>query len=218
MGDVLPLFAERVGKSGQVVGIDKDPSALRWASSHITSLGLPNVRLVQAEINKLPLKLGQFDFTYCRIFLMHMPDPVETVKQMTALTRSGGVIAAQELDNHTQDHYPEFGAFKKFLKLLFEVLGANGVEARMGRRLYSVFCEAGLEANVVGWIDLRRTHDAPYLNPAYFLISLRQQIISLGLTTETELNAIIEELQAAQKDSRNFSVSPLLVGVWAHVK
>jgi len=216
MGYVLPLLAARVGQSGEVVGVDKDPSALKWASSRTASIGFSDVQLIQAEVNKPPLKLGQFDLTYCRDLLMHVPDPVATVKQMIALTRPGGVVAAQEFDNGTWDHYPEFGAFKTFKEILFAVFSATGVEARMGRRLYYVFCEAGLGADVTGWISVRRTNDPAYLSPVYVLVSLRQRIIDLGLLTEAELNTLVEELRAAQKDSRNFLVSPLVIGVWAH--
>jgi ubiquinone/menaquinone biosynthesis C-methylase UbiE len=217
IGDVLPLLAVRVGQSGEVVGVDKDPQALKWAFSRIASLGLSNVELIQAEVNKPPFRPGQFDLTYCRALLMHTPDPVATVKQMTALSRPGGIVAAQEFDNGTIDHYPEFEAFRKFKETFLAVFSASGAEARMGRRLYRVFCEAGLAADVTGWIRVRRSNDPAYLNPVYSLISLRQKIIDLGLLKEVELNAIIEELRAAQKDSRNSFVSPLVIGAWARV-
>src|ERR1700757_3806537 len=174
IGDVIPLLALRVGQSGEVVGVDKDPQALKWASSRIASLGFSNVKLIQAEVNKVPFRPGQFDLTYCRALLMHIRDPVATVKQMIALTQPGGIIAAQEFDNGTIDHYPEFEAFRKFKETLLAVFSASGAEARMGRRLYSVFCEAGLSADVTGWIGVRRTNDLAYLSPVYFLISLRQ--------------------------------------------
>lgn len=215
-GDVLSLLAARVGQSGEVIGVDKDPAALKWASSHITSLGFSNVQLVQAEVNKLPLGLGQFDLTYCRALLIHMSDPVAMVKQMVALTRAGEVIAAQDFDNGTLDHYPEFEAFKRYKETLFAVFSAIGIDARMGRRLYHVFYEAGLTPEVTGWIRVRRTNDPAYLSPVYFLMSMRQRIIDFGLLTDGELNTIIEELQAAQKDPFNFLVSPLVIGVWAH--
>jgi ubiquinone/menaquinone biosynthesis C-methylase UbiE len=217
IGDVLPLLALRVGQSGEVVGVDKDPSALKWASSRIASLGFSNVKLIQGEINKLPFRPGQFDLTYCRALLMHTPDPVATVKQMIALTRPGGIIAAQEFDNGTINHYPEFEGFRKFKETLLAVFRASGAEAHMGRRLYSVFCEAGLTPEVTGWIRVRCTNDLAYLTPVYFLTSLQQKIIDLGLLNEADLNTIIEELRAAQKDSCNSFVSPLVIGAWARI-
>lgn len=87
----------------------------------------------------------------------------------------------------------------------------------MGRRLYNIFCEAGLSADVTGWIRVRRTNDIAYLGPVYVLASLRQKIIDLGLMTEAELNAVIEDLRAAQKDHCNLLVSPFVIGVWARI-
>jgi hypothetical protein len=136
---------------------------------------------------------------------------------MIALTRPGGIVAAQEFDNGTIDHYPEFEAFRKFKETFLAVFSASGAEARMGRKLYHVFCEAGLAADVTGWVRVRRSNDPAYLSPVYFLISMRQKIIDLGLLKEPELNTIIEELQLAQKDSFNSFVSPLVIGAWARI-
>jgi SAM-dependent methyltransferase len=40
---------------------------------------------------------GPFDLAYTRLFLMHQPDPVRTLRQIAGLLRPGGWLVAQEV-------------------------------------------------------------------------------------------------------------------------
>ena len=39
-----------------------------------------------------------FDLSYCRLFLMHMQEPVTVLEKMLFWTKPGGIVAAQEFD------------------------------------------------------------------------------------------------------------------------
>ncbi len=60
------------------VGVDADVVALSKARQALSRLGIPGVRLVQADANELSAALAggaDFDLAYCRLMLMHQSDP-----------------------------------------------------------------------------------------------------------------------------------------------
>lgn len=53
----------------QIVAIDAGPSMLRYAAARASSLGITNVRWVQANIENIPAHLGTFDLAFTAIVL-----------------------------------------------------------------------------------------------------------------------------------------------------
>jgi hypothetical protein len=76
-----------------------DQGSLQRARTILDQTGRENVRLVQANINAEPSEglrqLGPFDAAYCRLFLMHQQDPIETLRRMAALLRPSAYIVAR---------------------------------------------------------------------------------------------------------------------------
>lgn len=56
----LPLLAERVGATGQVVGVELSPEMLEQARARVAQAGLAQVVLVRAPMEDAPLE-GRFD-------------------------------------------------------------------------------------------------------------------------------------------------------------
>lgn len=96
MGILGPL-SRRVGPSGKVVGIDKDPALLAAARAFIADEGLTNVEVMEADACRTNLPRESFDFVHAR-FILVFGQADQILKEMLALARPGGILAVQETD------------------------------------------------------------------------------------------------------------------------
>jgi 2-polyprenyl-3-methyl-5-hydroxy-6-metoxy-1,4-benzoquinol methylase len=144
-GAVMRLMAERVGPQGRVTGIEIDDKLGTQALADLRAGGGAEFELIQAnvlELDKLPG--SPFDLTYCRLFLMHMQDPVAVLEKMMMWTRPGGVVAAQEFDFGAIAIEPPCPAMAEFNRVFEGVFRGHGRNLRAGRQLPAQFEAAGI--------------------------------------------------------------------------
>jgi ubiquinone/menaquinone biosynthesis C-methylase UbiE len=100
----LPVLAEMVGPTGQVVGVDFNESAVGQAQEVIGGLALDNVEVVLGDVDRLDGAGlgGEFDLAYTRCFLMHQPDLTATLSRIAALIRPGGWSAKSRSERPPQ--------------------------------------------------------------------------------------------------------------------
>lgn len=127
---------------GTVTGIDIDSAALACAQKKVSRLG---VNLVKADAMDLPFKESTFDLVvFCGV-LMYIKDKQKAVNEMARVTREGGIILATlEPDYGNVICYPEDPA----LPPVFESLEEMGADIRTGRKLRSLFSNAGLQPEI----------------------------------------------------------------------
>lgn len=95
-GTDLPALAERVGASGTVIGVDRDPAMLAEAR-HRTS-DLPAVQIREADAHTLPVAPATVDRAKIDRVLMHVTEPTGVLAQLHLATRPGSRIALAEPD------------------------------------------------------------------------------------------------------------------------
>ena len=214
----LQLLAELVGPSGTVVGIDASSAAISAARTRLSSLGLSAVHTVQADINTVEpetlLKWGPFDLAVCRLLLVHQRDPVATLRAIMALMRPGGrILAIEPLRDAGFPRYdPPVPAVKRIIELDIAHLRHRGLPYDIAWEYADVFRAAGLR--LLEW----RGHMFMFTDSTDFLEALRlllpsQQsgLIAAGLTTETEIQQLTAEVDAAMASGFRRSTT-LLVG------
>ena len=94
-GVVARLAAQRVGPTGQVVGVDLNPGMLTVAAS-ITSSAAPTSAPIawrEASATKMPLPDAAFDIAYCQLGLQFFPDRPAALREMYRVLVSGGRLA-----------------------------------------------------------------------------------------------------------------------------
>ena len=143
-GVVLRELVTRVGPRGRVVGVD--PSrALLGAATRLLAEPRRRRRLTLrvADGARLPFPDARFDVAMAVTVLLHVPDPLVVVKEMTRVTRPGGQVAVQDQDFGTLAlSHPDRPLSERILA---------GVAARVydepwsGRRLPGLLRAAGLE-------------------------------------------------------------------------
>lgn len=146
-GFFMKRVARQIGVSGQVIGLDIDPRALRAAAANCRTLGVPYA-LVQGRSTELPFPDHSFDACFSALSFFDFPEPVSVIRGMRRVTRVGGRVCVLE---HDYNHQALFPLPERLELALEDALGraardAAGATGRFyaARNLPLWFSQAGL--------------------------------------------------------------------------
>ena len=142
-GDIAFLAADLVGTGGEVVGADRERTAVDWANARAHSRGTRNVNFVEGDPAEMEFN-RQFDAIVGRLVLMYYPDPVDTIRKLMRHVRPDGLIVFQELDMANARSVPFAPLFERSLTWIKQTLSATGAQIQLSLELYPVFLAAGL--------------------------------------------------------------------------
>lgn len=144
-GDVTMIAAEIVGKSGEVVGVDRDAGAVTAARERAVVAKASNVKFLHGDPAEMKFD-GRFDAVVGRYVLMFQRDPALMLRKVAAHVRPGGVVVCHEPDRVGIRSYPTVESYERWCRLCDEVFRRWGGDPRMGIKLHSTFVAAGLPA------------------------------------------------------------------------
>ncbi|ODU02605.1 MAG: hypothetical protein ABS79_00110 [Planctomycetes bacterium SCN 63-9] len=144
-----PWLAERVGPDGRVVGVDLVPDYLELARSEAERSAAGGIiDFAAASIDALPFAKETFEFCWCAESLYSLPDPLEAVRRLADVTKSGGYVAVLESDtiHHVILPWPveiELSVRAAELQSLVDRKESHR-KFYVGRELRRIFTDAGL--------------------------------------------------------------------------
>ncbi|WP_454789173.1 methyltransferase domain-containing protein [Mycolicibacterium lutetiense] len=144
-GADLTTYAEAVGPSGVVIGIDQDETVIGQAQASTSHL--PNVSIRTADIHRLPLESDSVDHVHTDRVLQHVFAPAEAISEAARVLRRSGKIVCAEPDWATLaiDH-PETAISRAYTQFVVEHVVRN---ATIGRALPRLLTKAGLAVNSI---------------------------------------------------------------------
>src|SRR5208282_1592372 len=89
-GAATAPFAEAVGQSGQVVGVDISEPMLAGARKRIAESELGNITLLQADAQVHPFEPDRFDLITSRFGVMFFAAPTSSFSYLLPVARAGG--------------------------------------------------------------------------------------------------------------------------------
>lgn len=215
-GSVMRLMADRVGPSGKVTGLEIDGKLGAQALADLKAQGGAEFAVLEANVLEADTVTGApFDLTYCRLFLMHMQEPVAALEKMLSWTKPGGVVAAQEFDFGAIAVEPLCPAMSEFNRLFEGVFRGHGRNLRAGRQLPAQFEAAG-----IGTPDstLAEVKYIPLGDMAAMLIGVYQGLfasaVELGIADRARAEAFKSDITEAAADGRYYCLTPILIGAW----
>jgi len=160
VGDVAILVAGIVGRSGEVVAIERDARTISRALARAAEAGLHNINFVQTDIAEYSAD-SSFDAAVGRCILQFLPDPVAALRFVARQVRPDGIVAFQEVSwapcVSLSAHLPLWSAA---VSLVREAGIRSGANMEMGPALHNAFQEAGLPAPRMRLeMELRRDPD-----------------------------------------------------------
>ncbi|MEQ9438763.1 MAG: class I SAM-dependent methyltransferase [Cyclobacteriaceae bacterium] len=95
---LAPYFAEEA----TITGVDFEKSYIKAARQKARHRRAPQNRhffFQEGDAQNIPLEDGQMDLTFCQTLLIHVPDPVQVIREMKRITRPGGWLVGFEPNN-----------------------------------------------------------------------------------------------------------------------
>ena len=215
VGDVAMLVARIVGRSGEVVAIERDVRTISRALTRAAEAGLHNINFVRTDIAEY--SDSSFDAAVGRCILQFLPDPVAALRSVAKQVRPDGIVAFQEVSwapcVSLSAHLPLWSAA---VSLVHEAGIRSGVNMEMGPALHNAFQEAGLPAPRMRLeMELRCDPDFTRWVPD-LLRSVLPQIQKLNLSQEAlgDVDTLQERLQDEVAISKTVVPWIGLVAAW----
>lgn len=207
-GGLLADVAGRVGPTGSVVGVDRDPVLLAAARDRVAAY--PWAEVIATDAMAYDPGPTRFDAVHCRLVLMHQSDPQAFVDHLVALARPGGRIAVQEYDMDGMTDAPvltcspPFPALERVAATLWATARqTRGIDFHAGRKALARLVAAGLrDMRVhVGAIAYPLGDPALDINLEMFgRPGASAEVAATGLMGADEYEALLAEIRAARQD------------------
>ena len=197
-GDVALLAARLVRSHGSVIGVDRDPAQVAFATQRARTDGLTNVRFTAGDFRKIEVS-PPVDAIVGRLVLMYAADPVEALRQALRNLKPGGVIALQEsiIDYDGPVFIEPLDCLAAKVAEWFRAgFRHAGVHPRMGMRLFGLMRAAGLEpaTEIETLTPIQQGPDGALFGTLTSVVrSQLPAIVASGVTTDAEID--IETLE-----------------------
>jgi SAM-dependent methyltransferase len=154
----------------RLIGVDIDFFRLQFAACQDTA-----TQFLAADGLRLPLASASVDLALCHFYLLWMHDPLQAIREMTRVTRPGGIVALlAEPDYGGRIDFPT--ELARVGQLQTRALQAQGANPFIGRQLLSLLDQAKLSAIQGGMLSWQ---PAPAFDPVAF--DLEWQMIETDL-------------------------------------
>ncbi|MCW5891390.1 MAG: class I SAM-dependent methyltransferase [bacterium] len=206
-------LGEQVGPTGAVLGLDQSPAQVEEARRLAAARGLGHVTFDVAEANAPGAPAAAFDLAYCRLVLMHLPDPLGALRVMGALVRPGGAVVAVEMDVTRWLCDPPSAAVERCYAMNLQLATKRGENFRIATSLHALFDAAGLEG-VEARADLPLIRSGPTKHLLRLSFEELAPVAVLdGVTTPEEVADLDAELRRIADDPHTLLGMPLVVAV-----
>ncbi len=164
--------------------------------------------------------MTEFDAVVGRWILMHVPDPVDVLRQARALLRPGGLVAFIESDLVPPVRtFPPTPLHEQVVLWTARPDDAPGPPADMGLQLYRVFLDAGLPAPQLR-LEAPIGGGPEWPGYAYIASSVRSllpRIEQTGAVTaaEVDVETLERRLRAEIVGERGVQILPTVIGAWS---
>ncbi len=150
-GDVSLMATACVGATGTVVGIDRDPEVVSFATARAKERGLRNVTFVVGDLSSAGRHGAPFDAIVERRVLMYLSDLDAVVRILASILRPGGVFAFQEADGTlTPSVQGEFPLHERAIGWLWQTVRREGGNPATGLILPGLLDKAGMSVEGFG--------------------------------------------------------------------
>jgi SAM-dependent methyltransferase len=130
----------------RLTSIDISADSIAEAKRRADSAGISNVEFRQADIFDLPFEPESFDHIFVCFVLEHLSRPVEALRILNGQLRPGGTMTVIEGDHGSAYFHPDSAAARAAIQCQVALQRAAGGNALIGRQLYPLMVEGGVDA------------------------------------------------------------------------
>ena len=191
----------RRSPAARFTSIDVSAESVAEARRRTEEAGLTNVRFQQADIFALPFEPESFDHVFVCFVLEHLRVPVEALRILNRLLRPGGSMTVIEGDHGSTYFHPDSSAAHRAIECQVDLQKRAGGNALIGRQVYPLMVEAGLDAVRVSPRMVYVDSSKPLLVDGFtrktftaMIEGVREAAIEAGLSDAAAFDAGIRDL------------------------
>jgi SAM-dependent methyltransferase len=144
------------------VSVDISAGSLAAARRRTRSAGIENVTFQQADLYALPFRAGSFDHVFVCFVLEHLARAEEAIRRLRTVLKPGGTMTVIEGDHGSVYFHPESRCARRAIQCLIDLQARAGGDSLIGRSLYPLLTQAGLQhvhvSPRVVYVDASRPH------------------------------------------------------------
>jgi ubiquinone/menaquinone biosynthesis C-methylase UbiE len=217
-GDVSFVAARLVGPEGMVLGVDSAADIVELARSRAAEQGVLSVRFEQLALADLVVD-EPVDAVIGRLILMHVPDPVATLRHLAALVRPGGLIAFCEFDTTAAHSVPDLPLWRAARDGIAAAFTGLGLDPAFGTTLHTLFQRAGLGAprltlgTPLGGVD--DTDTVAFVAETWRSLFPAAQRLGVVADELADLDTLMPRLREELATSGAIVMMPALISAWS---
>jgi ubiquinone/menaquinone biosynthesis C-methylase UbiE len=144
-GFVLEMFRERVGDTGEVIGVDESERWIEHIAARSADRGWTNVRPMHARIQDLDLEPASVDLIFMRWVLGFLGDRMEVLRSLARFLRPGGRLVVMDYNHNGVSLFPECDSFWAVIRATRQLYETRGGDTWVMGEIFDLFRRAELE-------------------------------------------------------------------------
>jgi trans-aconitate methyltransferase len=144
VGAQTVTLAER-SPDARFTSIDVSAESVAQAKERVEAAGFHNVEFAQADLFDLPFEPESFDHVFVCFVLEHLTEPVDALRTLRGLVQPGGTMTVIEGDHGSAYFHPDSAAAHEAIQCQIELQARGGGNALIGREVYPLMIETGLD-------------------------------------------------------------------------
>jgi Methyltransferase domain len=205
------LTLARRSPDAAITSIDIAESSLEQTRAVVKAAGLTNVEVRQADIFDLPFPAEAFDHVFVCFVLEHIARPIEAVRALMRMLKTGGTITIIEGDHGSTFFHPDSAFARRSVDCLIELQARGGGNGLIGRELYPLLVEAGLDSVRISprmvYVDANKPELVDGFTRRTFTAmveGVRDDAIASGLMSSQDFDRAIADLYRTAEDDGVF--------------
>ena len=210
-------LAEIVGRTGEVVALERSSNFVEAAQETCRGRFITNVRIHELDLMVDDIPSAAFDFVWCRWVICFVSDPNLAVTKIAGALKKGGTAIFHEYAHYTSWRFaPPRPMMERFKKHVIESWRESGGEPDIGAHLPSLLTQNGFALRSARpHIFCIRPSDFMWQWPATFIESYPARLRELGCIDSDFEKALREELADAEATPSSLMLTPLVLEIVA---
>lgn len=204
-GYVTKMIGNMVGEKGRVVGIDINEDYIKYCKRNLRKKNMSFLCYDITKSKNIPDE--SFDITYSRFMFVHLSNKKKALEEIIRITKKNGTVIVQDLDHAPNSWftYPKRQSVEKLRSIYVKLVKEAGGDPFVGRKIYKMFVEHGLDTSVECFSPCLVMKQKPYNELGWrIVLSLKNQILERGLMKKTEYDNVFNDLKKMSHDQHSF--------------
>lgn len=138
-------FLVEMSPQAKFTCLDISPESLAQAEAQARERGWENLEFVRGDLYESPFAPASFDHLFVCFVLEHLTRPVEALAGLARLVKPGGSVTVIEGDHGSCYFHPDGELARRAWQCLIDCQAALGGDSLIGRRVYPLMVQAGVE-------------------------------------------------------------------------